>query len=352
MSDIVLDNIIFNLQPHGGITSIWEAILRGVAAVDDLNVAFLQAPGHQARLAALAGPGAHTLGEPGSTFLRRFRKPRLPAGTKLFHSSYFRVAADPDVRNIVTVHDCVAEKFDRGPRRVLHLTQKKIALRNAHTVICVSDSTRRDLLELYPWLAPERVTVVHNGIDLGYFTPDGTERGKALLYVGARGIHKNFGLALDLFASPVASGMGLSLDVLGGGAPTKAERDRIADLGIENRVRFLGPQDLDGVRAAYRRAVALVYPSFYEGFGIPPLEAMACGCPVLCSDRSSLPEIVGDAALLFDPSRLDTAEDALRRIGEVQTGRRLIEAGFARAALFSCETMVENTIAVYRRTLA
>ena len=170
------------------------------------------------------------------------------------------------------------------------------------------------------------------GIDLEHFTQDDTERGKCLLYVGARGNHKNFGLALDLAAGTVASRMRLSLDVLGGGAPTTAERERIAHLGIANRVRFLGPQDLDGVRAAYRRAFALVYPSFSEGFGIPPLEAMACGCPVLCSDRSSLPEVVGDAAVLFDPSRLDAAEDALRKVYEVHTRKRLIESGFARAA--------------------
>lgn len=352
MSDLVLDNLVFDLQPHGGITSIWEAILRGVAAVDDLNVGYLQGRRHRARLAALVGPGPDTLDDTGSTLLRRFRKPRLPAGTKLFHSSYFRVAADPDVRCIVTVHDCITEKFDRGPRRLLHLAQKKIALRNAHTVICVSDSTRRDLLELYPWLAPERVTTVHNGIDLDYFTPGGTERGKALLYVGARGIHKNFGLALDIVAGPVASRMGLSLDVIGGGAPTKAERERIARLDIAERVRFLGPQDLVGVRAAYRRAFALVYPSFYEGFGIPPLEAMACGCPVLCSDRSSLPEVVCDAAVLFDPTNLGEAEDAILRLCEHSTRSWLIDAGFARAAQFSSEAMVQRTIEVYRRALA
>lgn len=351
MPDLVLDNLVFDLQPHGGITSIWEAILRGAAVADDLDISFLQASRHNARLAALVGPDRKRLDDTGSTLLRRFRRPRLPVDTKLFHSSYFRIAAGRDVRNIVTVHDCVAEKYDRGMRRVLHLAQKKIAIRNAHTVICVSASTRRDLLQLYPWLTPERVTVVHNGIDLDYFTPDKTKRGKALLYVGARAIHKNFGLVLDLLAGSVASGMGLSLEVLGGGAPTSAERKRIVQLDIADRIHFLGPQALDGVRSAYRRAFALVYPSFYEGFGIPPLEAMASGCPVLCSDRSSLPEVVGDAALSFDPMNLDAAEEALRKVSEDQTRNRLIQAGLARAAQFSSKTMVKNTIEVYRRAL-
>lgn len=351
MPDLILDNLIFDLQPHGGITSIWEAIVQGVATGDDLDVSFLQARRHEARLAALVGSGPLTLDDTGSTLLRRFRKPRLPSGTKLFHSSYFRVAADPVVRNVVTVHDCVAEKFDRGPRRVLHLAQKKIALRNAHTVICVSDSTRRDLLEIYPWLAPERVTTVHNGIDLDYFTPDDTERRRSLLYVGARGTHKNFGLALDLLAGSAASEMELSLDVLGGGPPTKAECGRIERLGIVNRVQFLGPQHLDGVLTAYRSAFALVYPSFYEGFGIPPLEAMACGCPVLCSDRSSLPEVVGGAALLFDPTNLKEAEDALLKLYSRPSAERLIEAGFVRAAQFSREVMVSNTMKIYREIL-
>ncbi len=348
---IVLDNLVFDLQPHGGISSIWEAILRGVAAADDFDVTFLQARRHEARLSALVGSGPHKLDDTGPTYLRRFRRPRVPPGTKLFHSSYFRVAADPDVRNVVTVHDCIAEKFDSGPRRVLHLAQKNIAHSKAHTGIFVSDRTPRDLLELYPWLAPERVIIIHNGIDLDYFTPGNIERGRSLLYVGARGIHKNFDLTLDLVSGPVASGMGLALDVLGGGTPTKVERERIARLGIADRVRFLGPQDLDGVRAAYRRAFALVYPSFYEGFGIPPLEAMACGCPVLCSDQSSLPEVVGDAAALFDPSRLDAAEEALRKVGEERPRSRLIKAGFARAAQFSSEAMVEKTMTLYREVL-
>ena len=351
MPDIVLDNLIFDLQPHGGITSIWEAILRGVARDSSLNVGYLQAKHHGERLTALVGPDTQLAEDKGPILLRRFRKIRLPKGAKVFHSSYFRVAASPEVRNIVTVHDCIAEQIDRGPRRLLHLAQKKVALRNAHTVICVSHSTRRDLLRFYPWLDQEKVTVIHNGIDLDFFRPSDTARARGVLYVGGRGIHKNFELALRLIASPVARSMGLNLDVVGGGEPTEQERGLVSALKIGDKVRFHGAVGVQGLRDLYRRAFCLLYPSLYEGFGIPPVEAFACGCPVICSDQSSIPEVVEDAAIQFDPFKVEAAVRALEVVERDSEREALIAKGLARAQLFSGAVMAERTIDVYRGAL-
>lgn len=349
---IILDNLIFDLQPYGGITSIWEAIIRGVAGAEDLEVLYLQAGRHKARLAALVGSGMKTLDDSGLTLLRRFQNPRLPVGARLFHSSYFRVAANPEVRNFVTVHDCIAERFDHGPRRLLHLAQKKNALRRAAKVIAVSENTRRDLLSFYPWLASERIAVIRNGIDLSFFTPSPARRGRALLYVGGRYKHKNFRCALEILATLVARDAGLHLDVVGGGPVNKRELAMINELGLIGRVRFLGPLTNENLRAAYRTAFSLVYPSLYEGFGIPPLEAMACGCPVICSNASSLPEVVGSAAAMFSPDDLDSARDALVRILDAEEREKLVAAGVEQASTFSNERMVRETLDLYRSMLA
>lgn len=346
-----MDNLIFDLQPHGGITTIWEALISGAIDAPDLDVSFLQSGGHQQRLNELGSAEQTILPEAGSTLLRRFRRVRAPHDTRVFHSSYFRVARGSRVQNVVTVHDCVAEFFDSGLRRFLHLAQKKAALRRASKVICVSENTRKDLLELYPWLPAGDVVVVHNGVDLDIFTPAPVERTRRLLYVGGRNKHKNFQLALDLIASPTATNLGLGLNVVGGGAFTAAETAQIEALGVQDRVRELGGLSRDGIRDAYREAFALIYPSLYEGFGIPPLEAMACGCPVLCSNRSSLLEVVGEAAEVFDPTSLTDAEACLARMSDAAHYDNMVAAGLAHVQGFTQQRMVSKTLDVYRGLL-
>jgi glycosyltransferase involved in cell wall biosynthesis len=351
MANIVLDNLIFDLQPHGGITSIWEAILHEAAEADDLDCAFLQASRHDGRLASLIGSEQKRLVDNGPTFLRRFRNPRLPVETKLFHSSYFRVCRNSGVRNIVTVHDCITEKFDRGVRRHTHLAQKRRALRCADCIICVSNNTRNDLLSYYPWLDPKRLVVIHNGIDLNFFTPGNTKKTNSLLYVGARSIHKNFALALELIAFEVANGSNRVLDVIGGGPATQEETAKIRKFSLTQRVRFLGSLSREQLLNAYRQADALIYPSFYEGFGIPPLEAMACGCPVLCSNRSSLPEVVGDAALLFEPEQAKQATRVLNQLDQPGTRDNMINRGLRHVAQFDQAIMTEKTLNQYRKVM-
>ena len=348
MAKVILDNLIFDLQPHGGITSIWEAVVRGAARSTDIEAGFFQRSCHDDRLQALAGLDVKAIHEGGPVFLNRFRTVQVPSGTQVFHSSYFRVASDASTRNVVTVHDCITERFDRGLRRLLHVAQKTRSLRRAYSVICVSNNTRQDLLNFYPWLNPHRVSVVHNGIDLNYFTPAGRRRNSSLLYVGARNAHKNFRLALDLVATETARSLDLRLQVVGGTPLTDEEQALIADLAITDRVHTLGALSRDGVREAYRTSYALIYPSLYEGFGIPPLEAMACGCPVLCSNASSLPEVVGEAAELFDPLSVESAESALARLSNDHRRAELTRRGYGRVASFSHELMVEKTLSIYR----
>jgi mannosyltransferase len=315
-----------------------------------MDVAFIQTAKHKERLNRLAGNQPTVLLETGSNVLRRFRNVRVPAGTSVFHSSYFRVSDNAE-HNVVTVHDCIAERFDRGARRALHVWQKKRALKAASRVICVSENTKKDLLDYYPWFGAERIEVIHNGIDLEYFTPMLEVKNSALLYVGARASHKNFQLALRLLATPTAQDLGLRLHVTGGADLSVGEKALMKQLGIYDRVELLGALTRHELRKAYRQSYALIYPSLYEGFGIPPLEAMASGCPVLCSDSSSLPEVVGDAAQTFAPNSVEAAELALQRVSQEPYRSLMIQRGLARVASFSQDRMVQRTVDLYR-TLA
>jgi glycosyltransferase involved in cell wall biosynthesis len=127
----------------------------------------------------------------------------------------------------------------------------------------------------------------------------------------------------------------------------------VAELGLDGRLElFEHPTDAH-LAKLYRSSLALVYPSLYEGFGIPPLEAMSCGTPVVASDRSSLPEVVGDAGLLFDPRSADQLSDILRTLYDHPSEReRLIERGYRRARLFSWEKTVGQTLDIYRAVAA
>lgn len=351
MCDIFLDTFVFELQPFGGISSIWEQILEGAACASDLKVAYLHSKSEKKRVDSLVGLSADKFNDKGSIFFRRFVKPTLPERTKVFHSSYFRLASSNQIRNIITVHDCIEEKFGHGLRSLAHLRVKTRGIRAAHKIICVSNHTKQDLLSFYPWLDPASVIVIHNGIDLSFFTPDSIEHTNSLLFVGARRKYKNFDLVLKLLSSEYASRINLRLNVVGGGLPTYDERRRINDLGIGDRIKFLGPLDRVTLRDVYRKSYALIYPSLYEGFGIPPIEAMACGCPVLCSSRSSLPEVVGEAALMFDPCDLAAALRELIKLENWKIRSQLQTSGIYQSAKFPSGAMVKKTLDVYREAL-
>src|SRR5205085_2468268 len=168
------------------------------------------------------------------------------------------------------------------------------------------------------------------------------------LHVGARAGYKNFAGLLSAFARAGASLAGASLCVVG---PPFApgEQRRIAELGLAGRVEHYGQVDDNHLAKLYRCSVALVYPSLYEGFGIPPVEAMSCGTAVVAANRSSIPEVVGDAALLFDPDSADELTEALILLARDPSARESLAArGRERARLFSWEDTASRTLAVYR----
>jgi glycosyltransferase involved in cell wall biosynthesis len=276
---------------------------------------------------------------------------------------YFRVKPPKSARGIVTIYDMIHEKYPQYFAASPLITRLKAAsVASADHVICISESTRRDLLATYA-IPEERVSVTHLGFDpLGsLLTGESSTDFKVrvfgadapyLLYVGSRASYKNFQGLLDAYAASARVRANFFLLCFGGDNFTDAERATISQAGVEGRVRYLGGSDAV-LAACYAHASLFVCPSLYEGFGIPVLEAMSLECPVACSNSSSLPEVAGDAARLFDPLDRESIRDALESVLESPSAATALrERGRIRRQLFSWRDCAEKTIEIYRRVLS
>lgn len=288
----------------------------------------------------------------------------------IFHSTnyFLPLFLKPGVKAVATVHDLIPLKFPHFTPRAwktrLHPIFRRVlsrSIRRADRVITVSGHTRRDLVADLG-LSPEKIAVVYNGIDEAYRPLTEAEARPLLkdrpgwaepylLYVGRFDPYKNVvGLlrAFAIFLRGRFDGPRLVLaSDLDPRYPEAAEA--VSELGLSSRVVFLGGVDEEELVALYNRARILVLPSLYEGFGLPPLEAMACGTPVIVSDRGSLPEVVGEAGLLVDPENPEAIAAAIGKLWdseELRSGFR--KRGLARAREFPWERTAAETLKVYR----
>jgi glycosyltransferase involved in cell wall biosynthesis len=234
-------------------------------------------------------------------------------------------------------HLDMPQLFSRSERAFRRVAWHR-SVRSADRVIVISAFVRDRAVELLG-LDPAKIRVIHLGIDHDRFFPGTAEREPFLLYPARRWPHKNHERLFDAFALIRQERPGLRLVLTGGGSHG----------ALPPAVEALGNLDFAQLPDLFRRASALVFPSLYEGFGQPVLEAMASGCPVACSDTASLPEITGDAARLFDP--LDPASIAAA-VGDVlDQPDEWASRGIARATRFSWEATARATEAVYRELI-
>lgn len=254
-------------------------------------------------------------------------------------------------RSVVTVHDLSFERrgdLMSAADRTLMRALVPRAVRRSRVVLTVSEFSKADLVDCYG-VAPDKVVVTPNGVDAA-FTPDGPryDAPPYLLFVGALQPRKNPVLMLEAFARLDGD---LRLLMVGpaksGTAEVHASVDR---LGLRDRVELLGHVDRATLAALYRSAECFVFPSSYEGFGLPLLEAMASGTPVVAADTTSLPEVAGDAAVLVPLSDPQVLADGITTA--LAQRDRLVEAGRARAARFTWAALTDRTVEAYELALA
>lgn len=286
------------------------------------------------------------------------------AQVQLLHCPAFVGTRLSRVPFVVTVHDLSFLLYPEGFRKPNRLYLKSFtrwSVQRARRVIAVSDSTKRDVVRLYG-IPPDKVDVVHNGVDPCFqplpaseTTAFKAEQGlpeRFLLFVGTLEPRKNVARLIESYAHLPADRPPLIL-VGGRGWFYDEIFAQVRKLGLGENVRFAGfvpPEDLP---RWYNAATLFVYPSLYEGFGLPPLEAMACGTPVVTSTASSLPEVVGPAGLLVDPTDSEALTEAMKRVlGDQDLQDEMRAAGLIQAQGFSWQETARRTAGSYRRALS
>ena len=283
--------------------------------------------------------------------LSRAAAPALTSLTRphVVHETYYsrRRVAPRGPAVVLTVHDMIHERMAHMfPPDDFTSALKKQAVARADHIICISERTRADLIEILD-VEPSKTSVIYHGCDFGRLAIDPIapipDR-PFVLYVGDRIGYKNFAALVEAFrASPWSRDLCL---VAFGHLPFTAEE---VELFGELDVRHIRGDD--GVLAAlYAAAEVFVYPSLYEGFGIPILEAMTLGCPVVCSKAASIPEVAGDAAEYFDPQSIEDMRKAIDKVLSSSACRAVLrERGYQRAALFKWDRTAEETARIYAR---
>jgi glycosyltransferase involved in cell wall biosynthesis len=364
---IAFDSTIFSQQVYGGVSRYFCSLAEHLAKLGGVEPKII-APLHVNRYLRTLDPhlvsGLPMRPLRGTTGALRELNALLfwPAAwqmrPQLVHETYYapRPSYLARVPRVLTVYDMIHERHPENyPPLDRIATFKKAAILRADHIFCISENTRRDLQEIYR-LPDNRISVTH----LGHALPTGdaaaglAANGGApfLLYVGERRGYKNFSGLLAAYASSAWLRENFCIVCFGGGAFSQVERELMSSLGIAaQQLRQQSGSDSD-LANLYCAAAALVYPSRYEGFGIPPLEAMSLDCPVVCSRASSIPEVVGDAGEYFDPDDPASIRAAIENLLQ-STGRQamLRAAGRARGRDFSWDRCARETLLGYEKLL-
>jgi glycosyltransferase involved in cell wall biosynthesis len=288
-----------------------------------------------------------------------FRAVEATNKTQIFHPTYYSVLTSQEFKKkhcpiVLTVHDMIHEAFPHLIDKEGQFAEiKRKAILAADMILCVSRNTKKDLLERYS-LPDDRVRVTYHGTefnpDLGYGSEPIPYR-PFFLHVGGRGSYKNFNILLTSFSKIVTKFPDIMLAVVG--SPFDGEEQRkITNLHLESHIQNFSYASDAHLAKLYRNCVAFVYPSLYEGFGIPLLEAMICQAPIIASNTSSFPEVVGDAGLLFDPTSVaDLADRLLFLLDNPAERDILITKGLEQVKHFSWDKTINQTVEAYRSVL-
>ena len=288
----------------------------------------------------------------------------------LFHAPHYVLPPLTPCKSVVTIHDCIHLRFPQYlPNRLGYAYARGamwMATHQSSRILTVSEASKRDILRYFN-VPPEKIDVIYNGIDERFSTPppeDDVARVREryqlydpfILYAGNIKPHKNLERTIEAFhlLRRSAEFAEVKLVIIGDEiAKYAALRHAVHRHKLHKYVRFFGFVPNQTLAILYRLAGVFVFPSLYEGFGLPPLEAMASGTPVITSNVSSLPEVVGDAALLVDPLQPEAIADAMRRVLSDPALRDDLRArGLDRARHFSWERSIRRVREIYGEVLA
>jgi len=341
--NIFYDNTIFSIQRYGGVSRYFSEIIRRITEYDDVSVdVFKGLSILQRRFLKL------------NNVLLDYKLPRHKYD--IYHPTYYSslVKKRKDIKTIVTVHDMIHELYS-SKFKILDngIDTKKKSILNADHIICVSMTTKKDLMKIYN-IKDELISVIYSGVSLNShdFVPLIFDKPQKphILYVGNRGYYKNFNILLNAF-NMLNLKKDFDLVCFGGGRFLKEEMLEFKRLKLEGSIRYIEGHD-ELLRWYYKNASIFVCPSLYEGFGFPVLEAMSNDCMVIASNGGSIPEIAGDAAMLFFPDNVDELSSSITQaINDSYLREEYIKRGRERVKIFSWDKTAQETYNVYKKVL-
>ncbi len=340
-----IDGIIFSLQEGGGVSVYFAELLRFAQKLHNVELSVYMFEPLRASGSIAIAPQHRKLIATQRLCERYRRTPLRDRRLNVFHSSYYRLPDDDRIPSVVTVHDFAYERLRHGPALWIHRSQKWRAIRAAKVVICVSQATADDLQEFVGLRSDQSLKVIHNGVS-DVFTPNPTVKvnRKQLLFVGMRAGYKNFRLALEALAlSPT-----MNLLCVGGG-PLRAHELSGFPSEVTSRVSHRGFVTNDELATLYRESLCLLYPSSFEGFGIPVVEAMRCGCPVVgLAACKAVVEVAGDALCRVDEADPVSLATAIQSLQQPERRSWTIARGLEIGAKYGWETTHAQTLCAYR----
>ncbi|MGL5570612.1 glycosyltransferase family 4 protein [Cetobacterium sp.] len=360
---IYFDNIIFFLQKSGGGSVYWYELLERFSEIPN-DVEYIE---------------QEIFSDDKNIFRKRLKLKKillekkynfnitryLPLTLKIkeknpfiFHSSYYRVCKSKNAINVVTVHDFTYEYYIRGIKKWVHYFQKKYAIKHSQGIICISENTKKDLLKFHPWTKDKNIKVIYNGVGSQFYKINeeifpklknnilkNVIKEKYILFVGHRTNYKNFNIVVDTLKIIPNE---YKLVVVGEDLNTKEQEMLKSSVGRYYHLKGLSIEELN---VLYNKAFCFLYPSSYEGFGIPILESMKTGCPVITTTQSSIPEVAGDAALYINNIKKEEIRDKILLLENLKVRKEIIEKGYKQARKFSWDKTYKEINTFYNTLL-
>ncbi len=364
---ILYDHQSFTGVPYGGVSRYFFELMRSFAKRSDIefelslrlsNNEYLDQASFSRHLRYRSLAQVRNAHRIASVLNRLYSLQRVRAGKfDIFHPTYYhRYFLDSLGKKpfVISFHDATSERFGKIYPEVgegLYELKKQL-LRRADCIIAISEFSKQEILRFFT-VDPDKIKVIHLGTTLGQYKSEHELiapplEAPYLLYVGKRGLYKNFDGFYRAIQPVLQRHPDLHLVCAGGGSFTHDEQALFYSSRLTNRIHYRPATD-GSLLALYQHARAFVFPSLNEGFGIPVLEAYSGGCAVVLSNRSSLPEVGGDAALYFDPEDDDSIAEAIERVvTDDALCADLRRKGIERLRNFSCDETARQTLEVYR----
>lgn len=370
---VLLDPQIFNQQTYGGISRYYTEVFSVLKSKKDVTVIL---PVLSTENAYLKESNLYQPNKSFNTFInilstlgistrslrkkksekvldQTFAENQYDLFVPTYYNPYFldKINKKPFVLTVYDmIHELMPQYFTNDPFNVVQ--NKSLLIRKASKIIAVSNNTKKDILKFFPDINPGKIEVIHHGSSIK-INPDVHVDlpAKYILFVGARPNYKNFDFLLKAATPLLKKDPNLVLLAAGGGKFEEDEIEAIKALGIEQQViqrRF----EEDELGHFYSKAQAFIFPSLYEGFGIPVLESMACGCPIILSTHGSFPEVAGDAGIYFDStSEKDLTEKIDSIISDDKLRNHYSTKGLEQVKKFDWNVAAEQCLKVYKEAI-